>query len=594
LHFPLWQSAGPPQGAPFAPDSQVPFTQMLLVQSVMSLHGDPFEPFVHVLLTQMLLVQSVTSLQGEPFPPFVHVLLTQMLLVQSVTSLQGEPLDPSVQTLLTQMLLVQSVRSLQGEPLDPSVQTLLTQMLVEQSAGELHGPPPDEVLELLPADDEDEADDADDPDEVDDPDDVDEADADVLELPDVPEVEDAAELDEAVEDAPAPLLDVEAAPVPVALPNVSDPWVHAATVAASAAAVVSAAPVLSAAAALSAAAVLTEALIRRSDPREVMLEGSPDSPCRASRRPSGPRRTAVKRGARRRRLGLPCASMKKRALSILAVVLGASSAAFAQTADTATAPPTPSGAWNLRNSDRVFLISSQAEVMPRLSLRFGTVDGVQSVSAGPGNGWGTASGFSGYATDYFAEFSATSWLQLGAEINYGTLGDPATVKLFAPAGYVKAQFLRQEEHGVNMAVALNGKKIGFSRATDAYPNGGELEGQILIDRHWGIFTLAFNGVFGKSFTAPDSDTEAKLSAGWRVRDNLLLGLDTITRVDTSFDGGPHDGTRYVEFDGGGMITWKVWNIGLSGLGGIAAPMHTPVGYSGVGPMGMIQAVYTPW
>ena len=145
-----------------------------------------------------------------------------------------------------------------------------------------------------------------------------------------------------------------------------------------------------------------------------------------------------------------------------------------------------------------------------------------------------------------------------------------------------------------MAVALNVKKIGFSRVTDQYPNGGEMEGQILLDRHWGGFVLAFNGVFGKSFTAPDSDVEAKLSAGYLVLKNLLIGVDSITRYDTSFDGGPHDGTRYVEFSGGGMVTWKVWNIGLSALGGVAAPMHTPVGVTGVGPTGVLQAVYTPW
>jgi hypothetical protein len=55
-------------------------------------------------------------------------------------------------------------------------------------------------------------------------------------------------------------------------------------------------------------------------------------------------------------------------------------------------------------------------------------------------------------------------------MNYGTIGDPATVSLPAPAGYVKAQFLRQSDNGVNMAFAVNVKKIGFSRPTDQNPN----------------------------------------------------------------------------------------------------------------------------
>jgi hypothetical protein len=281
-------------------------------------------------------------------------------------------------------------------------------------------------------------------------------------------------------------------------------------------------------------------------------------------------------------------------VALAAGLLLAAAPASAQTADTNETEARPSGAWNLRNSDRVFVIGSQAEVMPRLSLRFGTVALLQSVQAGPGNGWGSAAGFSGYTTDYFAEFSATRWFQLGASINYGTVGDPATIKQFGPAGYLKAQFLRQSEHGVNMAVAVNVKKIGFQRVSDTLPNGGEIEGQVLLDRHWGNLVFALNAVFGKSFTAPDSDTEAKVSLGYRVLENLLLGVDTITRFDTSFDGGPHDGTRYVEFSGGGMVTWKVWNVGLSALGGVSAPMHTPLGVTGLGPMGMLQAVYTPW
>jgi hypothetical protein len=286
--------------------------------------------------------------------------------------------------------------------------------------------------------------------------------------------------------------------------------------------------------------------------------------------------------------------MKVRFVGFLLGLLSVAKTAAAESADVAEREAPPSGAWHLANSDRIFLISSQAEVMPRLAFRFGTLDQLQSIQAGAGNGWGSSAGFSGYTTGYFAELAATTWLQLGASIAYGTVGDPATVRTFGPSGYVKAQFLRQSAHGVNMAVAINVKKIGFRSVSDQAPNGGELEGQILLDRHWGNVVLALNGVFGKSFTAPDSDAEAKVSLGYHVLDSLLIGVDSITRFDTSFDGGPHDGTRYVELSGGGMITWKVWRIGLSALGGAAAPMHTPLGVPGIGPMGMVQAVYTPW
>jgi len=215
------------------------------------------------------------------------------------------------------------------------------------------------------------------------------------------------------------------------------------------------------------------------------------------------------------------------------------------------------------------------------------------VQAGAGNGWGSGQGFSGYYVDVFADFALTSWLQAGATMNYGTVGDPAVVSIAAPTAYAKAQFLRQDRAGVNMAFAVNLKKIGFSRPTDDHPNDGEIEGQLDADKRIGNLLLVANAVFGKSFSVPDSDAELKLSAGYFVAANFVIGLDTISRYDTSFDGGPQDGTRYWEFTGGAMATWKVWHLGLSLLAGLASPMHTPVGSAGVGPTGMVQIALMP-
>ncbi len=249
--------------------------------------------------------------------------------------------------------------------------------------------------------------------------------------------------------------------------------------------------------------------------------------------------------------------------------------------------------WTLSNSDRVFLISSLADTMPAMSFRVGTVDQLQTVQAGAGNGWGSGQGFSGYYADVFADFAPLSWLQLGITMNYATVGDPATVNIAAPTAYVKAQFLRQDRAGVNMAFAVNFKKIGFTRPTDEHPNDGEVEAHLDMDKRIGNVLLVANAVFGKSFSVPDSDAELKLSAGYYVAHNVIIGLDTITRYDTSFDGGPQDGTRYWEFTGGAMATWKVWRLGLSMLAGLASPMHTPVGVSGLGPTGMIQVALMP-
>ncbi|MHB8421122.1 MAG: hypothetical protein ACYDCL_23890 [Myxococcales bacterium] len=269
-------------------------------------------------------------------------------------------------------------------------------------------------------------------------------------------------------------------------------------------------------------------------------------------------------------------------LTLLTVALGLAAPALAQVETDLGREVAGPSAWTLRDSDRVFIIASQAQTMAPLSFRAGTLDQMQAV-----RGVGT-----GYQTEVFADFSPLSWLQLGVTMDYSTLGDPATQNLLAPAAYAQAQFLHQERSGVDMAASVNLKRYGFSSPTADHPNDGEVEAQLLVNRSFGRLLLTANGVFGKSFNVPDSDAELKLAAGYRLRRNLLVGLDSLTRYDTSFDGGPMDGTRYWEFTGGPMATWKVWDFTLSALAGIAAPMHAPVGAPGVGPTGMIQIAYS--
>jgi hypothetical protein len=235
----------------------------------------------------------------------------------------------------------------------------------------------------------------------------------------------------------------------------------------------------------------------------------------------------------------------------------------------------------LEDSDRMYMISMQAATMAPMSFRLGTINQLQTVDALG----------SGYFSQVYADFALTSWFQVGMTVGYGTIGDPATQNVVSPTVYGKVQFLEQRSAGVNLAAAVNFKKIGFGALTDAHPNGGELEGQIIVDRRLGDVSLTANFIFGKSFDVPDADAELKLSAGYFLLPNLIVGLDTITRYDASFDGGPMDGTRYWEFTGGGIATWKVDRILLSLLAGVSAPMHTPVGTPGIGPTGMFQLGY---
>jgi hypothetical protein len=268
----------------------------------------------------------------------------------------------------------------------------------------------------------------------------------------------------------------------------------------------------------------------------------------------------------------------------LLLLIGVALASRPAIADDAIHTSIEDSGWRLENTDRVYMISMQADTMALMTFRIGTIDQLQTVQSLGG----------GYSADAYADFAPTRWLQLGATINYGTIGDPALQNIIAPTVYAKAQFLRQETSGVNMAAGVNLKKIGFQSPDTVHPNDGEIEGQVFLDKRIGNVFLTANAVFGKSFSVPDSDAEVKLSGGYLLRRNLLVGVDSITRYDTSFDGGPKDGTRYWEFTGGAIASWKVARLLFSGLVGIAAPFHTPapgVGGAGVGPVGMLQVGY---
>src|SRR5262249_26129797 len=158
------------------------------------------------------------------------------------------------------------------------------------------------------------------------------------------------------------------------------------------------------------------------------------------------------------------------------VVLVASSWAVAQTAvedTTELAPPVNPSA--ILQSDRVFTLGVQATTIAPMAFRVGTDDQLQTVQ-------GLGQGF--YAA-LFADFAPVSRRQIGVTLNYGNSGDEAVQYLVAPTAYVQFQVLRQETNGVNLAVAVNAKKIGFQRPTDEHPNGGEMEGQILADTRFG-------------------------------------------------------------------------------------------------------------
>jgi hypothetical protein len=236
----------------------------------------------------------------------------------------------------------------------------------------------------------------------------------------------------------------------------------------------------------------------------------------------------------------------------------------------------PDGAGVLEDGDRLFLIAEQASTQAPGSLRLGTREQLEAVQ-GTGNG---------FLADVYADFAPTSWLTLGATGSYGAQ-DRGGSNEVSPTAYVKAQLLRQDQTGVNVAAEVQYKQVGFS----PFEGDGEaeLEGMLLADRRFGRVAVTADGVFGASLKGAERDAELKAAVGYYVGSNLLVGVDGLARLDlTPSDRQPAVGRSY-ELVGGPMATLKLDRLTLAALVGASAPMH--VGTPGVGGVGMVHVGY---
>jgi len=236
----------------------------------------------------------------------------------------------------------------------------------------------------------------------------------------------------------------------------------------------------------------------------------------------------------------------------------------------------PDTSWVLDDSDRLFLISEQGATPAAGTLRLGTREQAEAVR-GSGNG---------FLADIYADFAPLRWLTVGATASYGAQ-DRGGSNEVSPTAYVKAQFLREQDSGFNLAAELQYKQVGFS----PFEGDGEaeLEGMLLADRRFGRLAVTANAVFGTSLKASERDAELKAAVGYYARSNLLVGLDGIARVDlTPKSDQPALGRSY-ELVGGPMATLKLDKLTLALLAGVSAPMH--VGGTGVGAIGMAHVGY---
>ncbi len=236
----------------------------------------------------------------------------------------------------------------------------------------------------------------------------------------------------------------------------------------------------------------------------------------------------------------------------------------------------PGGEWALEQSDRVFLVTWQAATQAPMSFRVGTQDQLQTVQ---GHG-------SGFLADVYADFAPLSWVTVGATASYGSQDQLGNNEV-SPTAYVKAQVLRSEDVGVNLAAAVQYKQVGFS----PFEGDGEaeVEGMLLADRRLGRLALSANAVFGASLKGSERDAELKAAAGWYVAPNVIVGVDGLARYDLTPSGEQPAVGRSFELVGGPMATLKLDRLTFGLLAGVSAPMH--VAAPGVGAMGMLQVGY---
>ena len=93
-----------------------------------------------------------------------------------------------------------------------------------------------------------------------------------------------------------------------------------------------------------------------------------------------------------------------------------------------------------------------------------------------------------------------------------------------PTVRLRFQLLKQADAGVDVAVGGRFKKFGLFKKQEGSPNG-EFEFLFALGKSIGRFDAMLNGVVGFETGGPGSDIEGKAFIGYRLFDNLRIGLD---------------------------------------------------------------------
>ena len=159
-----------------------------------------------------------------------------------------------------------------------------------------------------------------------------------------------------------------------------------------------------------------------------------------------------------------------------------------------------------------------------------------------------------------------------------------------PTVRLRFQILKQADVGVDLAVGARFKEFGFFKKEEGTPNG-EFEYLLAVGRSFGSFDIMLNAVVGFEAGGPGSDIEGKAFVGYRVLDNLRVGLDGFMQGEYKDEKGTKtpDFSNDVNLFSGPAVSWLTLNnkLQLQALLGIAKPR----GIGTISPGGLVAASF---